>query len=265
MKNISEQLASLYFTTIILVVLILWFTWGILLAQSNRFAHEFDVMKSTLAPAWFSPTHGLSLLLKFWFVGLCVVMAVLAINLVFCSWVKILKIMRIRLIMHKLVMLIIHIVFGLVALGHFGSFFLGYRYENVKLYRGQSFVLKDGIILNLTNVHFVDNPHVLTKPPKELSSDQYHHNANFSKVTLSRNGEQLASGRIYFLKPLTYKNIQVTLKRFTPPKGINGDNHAVRKPGVKLVVSKNPVKFLVFFLFPIMIVGIGVYTIITWR
>jgi hypothetical protein len=74
MKKISEQLASLYFTTIILAVLIFWFTWGIFLAQSSRFGHEFDVMNSTLAPAWFSPTQGLPLLLKFWFVGLCVIM-----------------------------------------------------------------------------------------------------------------------------------------------------------------------------------------------
>jgi len=265
MKKISEQLASLYVTTIILVVLILWFAWGILLAQSNTLSHEFDVMNSTLAPAWFSRTQGLSLLMKLWFVGLCVEMAVLAINLVFCSWVKILKIIRIKLIMNKLVMLIIHIVFGVVALGHFGSFFLGYRYENVTLQQGQSFVLNDGYILSVKDVHFVDNPLVLEKSPKELSPEDYHHGDNFSEVALSRKGKQLTSGRIYFLRPLIYKNIQVTLKRFTPPKGKTGGNPALQKPGVKLVVSKNPVKCLVFFLFPVMIVGIGVYMIMTWR
>ena len=264
MKKISEQLASLYFTTIILIILTLWFTWGILLAQSNTFGHGFDVMNSTLVPAWFSRTQGLSLLLKLWFVGLCVVMAVLAINLVFCSWVTILKIIRIKLITHKLVMLIIHVVFGIVALGHFGSFFLGYRYDNVKLKQGQSFALKDGYILMVKDVHFVDNPLVLSKSPKELSPDEYHHDANFSEVTLSRNGKPATSGRIYFLRPLTYKGIQVTLKRFTPPKGINHSSHEVRKPGVKLVISKNPVQALVFVLFPAMIVGISVYTIMTW-
>lgn len=265
MRNISEQLASLYFTMIILAVLILWFTWGILLAQSNRFGHEFDVMKSTLAPAWFSPTQGISFLMKFWFVGLCAVMVILAINLVFCSWVKILKIIRIKLFKHKLLMLIIHMVFGVVALGHFGSFFLGYRYEDVTLHHGQSFSLKDGYILSVKNVHFVDNPQVLTKPPKELSPDQYHHKANYSEVTLSRNEKQLTSGCIYFLKPLTYKNIQVTLKKFMPPKGITGDHQVLGKPRVKLIVSKNPVKCLVLSLFPVMIIGIGVYTIMTWR
>jgi hypothetical protein len=223
------------------------------------------VMNSTLASAWFSRTQGLSMLLKFWFVGLCVVMAVLAINLVCCSWLKILKIIRIKLIMNKLVMLIIHIVFGVVALGHFGSFFLGYRYENVTLQQGKSFALKDGYILNLTNVHFVDNPLVLRKSPKELSPDEYHYDANFSEVTLSRDGKQVTSGQIYFLRPLIYKNIQVTLKRFTPPKGKTGGNPELQKPGVKLVVSKNPVKCLIFFLFPVMIVGIGVYMIMTWR
>jgi hypothetical protein len=265
MKKISEQLASLYFTTIILAVLIFWFTWGIFLAESKRFGHEFDVMKSTLASAWFSPTQGISPLMKFWFLGLCAVMVVLAINLVFCSWVKILKIIRIKLFKHKLLMLIIHMVFGVVALGHFGSFFLGYRYENVTLQNGQSFSLKDGYILTVKNVHFVDDPQTLTKPPKELSPDQYHHKVNYSEVTLSRNKKQLTSGRIYFLKPLRYKNIQVTLKRFIPPKGITGGHHKLGKPRVKLIVSKNPVKSLIFFLFPVMIIGIGVYSIMTWR
>jgi len=265
MKRISEPLASLYITTIILVVLILWFAWGILLAQSNTFEHEFYVMNSTLAPAWFSRTQGLSLLLKFWFVGLCLAMAVLAINLVFCSWVKILKIIRIKLIMNKLVMLIIHILFGVVALGHFGSFFLGYRYENITLQQGQSFALKDGYILSVKDVHFVDNPLVLEKSLKELGTEDYHHKDNFSEVELRRNGKPVSSGRIFFMRPLTYKNIQVTLKRFTPLKGNNVGNPALQKPGVKLVVSKNPVKSLVFFLFPVMIVGIGIYMIMTWR
>ncbi|MGD9333991.1 MAG: hypothetical protein PVJ50_03285 [Desulfobacterales bacterium] len=265
MKKVFEQLASLYFTTIILAVLILWFTWGILLAQSNTFEHEFYVMNSTLAFDWFLQTQGLSLLLKFWFVGLCMAMVVLAINLVFCSWVKILKIIRIKLVMNKLVMLIIHIIFGVVALGHFGSFFLGYRYENVTLQQGQSFALKDGYILSVEDVHFIDNPLVLKKSPKELGPEDYHYEDNFSEVALSRDGKQYTSGRIFFLRPLTYKNVQVTLKRFTPPKSITGGNHTVRKPGVKLVVSKNPVKCLVFFLFPVMIVGIGVYMIMTWR
>jgi hypothetical protein len=265
MKKVSEQLASLYFTTIILVVLILWFTWGILLAQSNPFEHEFYVMNSTLAADWFSRTQGLSLVMKFWFVGLCVSMAVLATNLVFCSWVKILKIIRIKLIMNKLVMLIIHIVFGVVALGHFGSFFLGYRYENITLQQGQSFSLKDGYILSVKDVHFIDNPLVLEKSPKELGPEDYHHKDNFSEVELTRNGKPVSSGRIFFLRPLTYKDIQVTLKRFTPPKGITGSNHALQKPAVKLVVSKNPAKFLVFSIFPLMIVGIGVYMIMTWR
>lgn len=265
MKKVSEQLASLYFTTIILVVLILWFTWGILLAQSNTFEHEFYVMNSTLAFDWFSGTQGLSPVLKFWFVGLCVAMAVLALNLVFCSWVKILKIIRIKLIINKLVMLIIHMVFGVVALGHFGSFFLGYRYENVTLQQGQSFALKDGYILSVKDVQFVDNPLVLENSFKELGPEDYHHKDNFSEVELRRNGKPLSCGRIFFLKPLTYKDIQVTLKRFTPPKGNNGGNPALQKPGVKLVVSKNPIKSLVFFLFPVMIVGIGVYMIMTWR
>lgn len=265
MKRFSKLLSSLQLTTIVLTVLVFWFTWGILLARQDRFGPGFELLNSALVPAWFLQLGSIHPLLKLWLAGLCLGMVVLAVNLVFCSWTRLLKIIRIKLIMPKVFMLIIHVVFGLVVIGHFGSFVLGYRYDGIKLQQGQSFALKDGYVLTVTDVHFVDNPEVLGKSPKELGPDEYHHDANFAEVALIRNRKQVARGRIYFLRPLICKGIQVTLKRFTPPVGIKGGNRTARKPGVKLVISKNPVRVAVFVLFPVMIAGMCVYTFMTWR
>jgi len=265
MKRIIEQLSSMHFTTVILAVLMLWFTWGIILAESDSFRQGFKVMNSSLVPVWFSQPGRLSFLLKLWFAGLCSVMVILGINLIFCSWTKILKIMRNKQARPRLVMLIIHVVFGLVALGHFGSFLLGYRYEDVKLREGQSFTLPTGYAVVVKDIHFKDDVKLLYQQPKERTPGAFHPEVNFCEVALTRNGSAVARGKAYFLKPFTWKDIQVTLKRFTPPKGMRTRDYKAQKPGVRLIISKNPVKLFVFILFPIMIAGIGTYMVMTWR
>jgi len=265
MKRLFDPLSSMHLTTVILAVLILWFTWGILLAESDTFQQGFRVMNTTLTPVWFSQPGKLSFLLKLWFTGLCTIMGVLGINLIFCSWTKILKLMKNRHARAKLIMLIIHVVFGLVALGHFGSFVLGYRYENVRLREGQSFPLSQGYEVAVTAVHFADDPALLQRPRKEWTAGSFHPQNNYGEVTLTHHGNSVASGRIFALHPLTHKDLQVTLKRFTLPEEIQKQGRGTQKPGVILIISKIPTKPYVFVLFPIMIAGIGIYMIMTWR
>jgi len=81
-------------------------------------------------------------------------MVILGINLVLRVWSKILKTMRKRQATSRFVMLVIHTAFGLVALGHFRSFLLGYRYENVRMRQGQAFTLPEGYALTVTDIHF---------------------------------------------------------------------------------------------------------------
>ncbi|GEM_PF-844243 len=265
MKRFFDQLSSMQFTTLILAVLMLWFAWGILLAESDTFRQGFNVMNGSLVPVWFSEPRRLPFLLKLWFVGLCSVMVILGVNLVFCSWTKIIKIMRNKQTASRFVMLIIHIVFGLVALGHFGSFLLGYRYENVKLGTNQSFTLPEGYVVTIKDIHFGDDPKLLYQRPKRRTPGAFHPEANFCEVALTQNGNPVARGKIYFLRPFTWKDIQVTLQRFTPPKGGGNRDRTSFNPDVRLIISRNPVKLLVFVLFPAMIAGIGIYMVMTWR
>jgi len=264
MKRLNEYLASMQFTIGILLILMFWLAWGILLAESTAFREGFNLMNSVLAPEWFSRPQGLSSLLKFWFVGLCGVMSVLGINLIFCSWTKILKLMRNRQAASRLVMLIIHVVFGLVALGHFGSFVLGYRYENVHLKEGQTFTLPEGHAVTVKAIHGGENP-VMFQSPRDQTAGTFDPEANYCEVALIYNGAEAAQGPAFFLKPFVYKDIQVTLKRFMSPKGKKHEKADGSKPVARLIVSRNPVKRVVFVLFPVMLAGIGLYLVMTWR
>ena len=264
MKRITEQLSSMQFTILILAILMLWFAWGILLAESDTFRQGFEVMNRSLAPDWFSQPDVLSFHLKCWFLGLCSIMVILGVNLVFCSWSRFLKIMGNKHSGSRLVMLIIHVVFGLVALGHFGSFILGYRYENVRLGLDRSFSLPEGYVVTVKDVHFEGDVKLLHQRPKGRGMGMFDPEQNYCEVALTQNGNLVSRGKARFLKPFVWKDIQVTLKGFTPHKGM-GRRDGASKPAVKLILSKNPVKGYVFVLFPVMIAGIIIYTVMTWR
>ncbi len=264
MKVLSEKLSSLAFTTVVLVALVFWLTWGILMAGSAAYVDRFGLMNSRLVRDWLLDPEGGSGLLKFWFAGLCFVVALLGVNLVFCSWKKILRIMRVKFSKSKLLMFAIHMVFGLVALGHFGSFMLGYRYERVLLGEGESFNFRGGYGLKVEQVHFVDNPAVLKQSPRYLRSGEFHYRRNFADIVLSRNGSEISRDRIYILKPARHQGVQITLSRFTPPKGMKGTGKE-GTPRVVFVVTKNPVLTAFLVTYVAMIAGMVIYLGITWR
>ncbi len=264
MKKFSEQLSSLHYTTWTLIVLFLWFCWGIVLASCENYYNGFRLMNSTLIRHWLlTPDNGF-FLLKCWFVGLCILVALLGVNLVFCSWNKILKFIRIRFNGPKLLMLLVHVIFGLVALGHFGGFMLGYKHDNVRLREGQSFSFQNDHEVKVAKIHFADDPVILKKSRRDLTRDEFHYRSNFAEFVMSREGREINRGRAYVLKPMRAGDIQVTLKRFTPSRA-RGSGKKGGKPGVVVVVSKNPVLGVFLFIYPLMIIGMAIYLVMTWK
>ncbi len=264
MNKISEKLSSLHYTSWNLVVLFLWFSWGIVLASLGSFYEGFRLMNSTLVRHWLAAPDTGCYLLKFWFVGLCILVAILGVNLVFCSWNKILRFIRVKINGPRLLMLVVHVIFGLVALGHFGGFMLGYKHDNVRLREGRSFSFQNGYEVKVAKIHFADDPVILKKPRRELTRDEFHYRSNFAEIVMSREGREIRKGRVYVLQPMRTKNIQVTLKRFTPPRA-RGNGKKGGKPGVAVAVSKNPILGVFLFIYPLMIIGIAIYLVMTWR
>jgi len=261
LNRVTERLSSLNFATWTLVVLLLWIIWGLGLALDKDFFNGFKEMNSILVRDWLvDPTQGL-LHLKVWFMGLCLVMVVMGVNLVFCSWNRILKIMRHRFKGATLFMLIVHIIFGLVALGHFGGFMLGYRYD-VPLEKNNGFQFKGNYELKVADIHFANDPEILKKSRREMLRSEFQYENNFAEVALYQGESLVLKDRIYLLNPLHYGNIQITMKRFLPPKG-NETSQGL--PGVMFAISCNPVLKIFLWIYPLMILGIAVHLIMTWR
>ena len=283
-KKLYKSLSSLHLTTWTLIILAFWFTWGILLADSEKFADGFNLMNSMLVRDWLIlPQKGL-FLLRFWFTGLCLIMVLLGVNLIFCTWTKFFKIIRKKFTGPRLFMLMVHILFGVVALGHLAGFMTGYRYEKIRLAKGEIFSFENGFKVKLNKIYFIDNPQVLKKARKEFTGKEFHYRLNYAEVTLSYQDKQLKTDRIYLLKPMQSHKIQITLNKFrliacsgkknnqkfdysqTHISDHNFDHELFdEKLGVILTVTKNPVMGIFMITYALMIIGIFIHMIITWH
>jgi hypothetical protein len=141
---------------------------------------------------------------------------------------------------------------------------LGYKHDNVRLREGRSFSFQGGHEVKVAKIHFEDDPVILKKSRRDLTRDEFHYRSNFAEIVMSREGREVNRGRAYVLKPMRSGDIQVTLKRFIPPRSRDGGKKG-GKPGVAVVVSRNPVLGVFLFIYPLMIIGMAIYLVMTWR
>jgi hypothetical protein len=266
LNKISERLASLHLTLWNLVIMLLWLGWGMVMAGSDAFTKDFQGMNNVLVREWLLSQQNSFSLLKIWFAGLFLLMALLGVNLIFCSWDKIFRIIRARFSRPKFLILIVHVIFGLVALGHLGGLMLGYKHNNIRLGEGKKFVFGDGYEIELTKVHFVNDHKALKKSSRYMTRDDFDYKKNFAGIVLKKNGKDVSRGNIYILDPMNYEDIQVTLRGFieSPEPGMKKDGAGLT-PWVTVAVSRNPVLKIFLILYPVMILGIFIHLILTWR
>ena len=266
MSSVSEKLASLHYAAWNLVILLLWFGWGLLMAGSDALTKDFEGMNNVLIRDWLLSGESNFPILKIWFIGLCLLMILMGINLIFCSWEKIFRIIRAKFNGPKLFMLIIHAIFGIVALCHLGGFMLGYEHNNIELGEGKTYTFEDGYEIEVAKINFIHDYKVLEKKRKYITKDDFDYKKNFAEIALNRNGKEVSRGKIFYLNPMVYKDIQVTLRSFmlSPEKG-GFEGGVDQKPWIILTVSRNPVLKIFLALYPIMIAGIFIYLLMTWQ
>lgn len=266
MSKVSEKLASMSLTVWTIVIMLLWLAWGMFMAGSSAYTKGFHGMNNVLVKDWFLSNQAGYTTLKLWFAGLCVLMVVLCVNLIFCSWEKIFRIMKAKFSGPKFFMLIVHTVFGFVALGHLGGLMLGYKHNNIQLGEGQRYGFEDGYEIELTKVLYINDHKTLKKSYRSITKDDFDYTKNFADITLRKDGRDISKDSIYILNPMRHKDIQVTLRGFIESPELNGsENDAGTTPWVTVTVSRNPVLKIYLILYPIMIAGIFIHLILTWR
>jgi hypothetical protein len=266
LSRVSEKLASMNLTVWNIAVMLLWLGWGMIMASSEAYKQGLQGMNNVLIREWLASGQTDSLTLKVWFIGLCIMMIILGVNLIFCSWEKIFRLLRAKFNGPKLFMLIVHAVFGFVALGHLGGLMLGYKHSNVKLGEGQKYSFEDGYEVEVSKVVYTNDHKALKKSSRYITKDDFDYRKNFAEIVLKKDGEEVSRGKIHILNPLSFKGVQVTLRGFTEsPESGNEKGSVSLTPWVTVNVSRNPVLTIYMILYPIMIAGIFIHMILTWR
>jgi hypothetical protein len=265
MNRAAEKLSSMYLTLWSLAFLIVWVGVGLYMAGSDAYIKDFRMMNNMHIREWLFSGRADTGFLKVWFVILCAAMTVMGINLIFCSWSKIFRIMRAKFSGRQFYMLIVHALFGFVALGHLGGLLMGFEYNNIKLGTGLIHTSEEGYEIKVKEVHFVGDVKALSKSKRDITRDELDYKKSYAEVSLSKDDELLKTGKISLLNPLRYNDIQVTLRSFILPENIKGDPGPDTSAWTMLTFSRNPALSMFLLVYPVMIAGIFIYLIITWR
>ena len=265
MRRVAERLGSMGLATTTIAALLIWLSWGLYLSARQDLSSDFQAMTETFLRDWIlSPLTGG--LLKWWFIGLCLLMVLLGVNLIFCTWLRIFKTLRARFSGPRLLMLIVHMIFGLVALGHLAGFMVGYRHEGLRLGEGEAFQTSDGYQVKIERIQFVADTAALSRSAMRGAPPDIRDESNYAEVSLGSGGHVLARARTQLMEPMRYRDIQITLRGFhrAAPSGSTSPPSSEALEAI-VVISKNPTLKVFLALYPHMIAGILGHLVLTWR
>ncbi|MBN2419128.1 MAG: hypothetical protein JXL81_07060 [Deltaproteobacteria bacterium] len=265
MSKVSEKFSSMYLTMWVLVFLLVWIGLGLYMAGTELYFKPFQMMNNMLIRDWLLSGKTGAGFLKTWFIILCAAIVVLGVNLIFCTWSKIFRIMRARFSGNQLFMLIVHAIFGFVAIGHLGGFMLGFEYNNIRLGKDIKQSVKEGYEIEVKDVHFVGDTKALAKSKRDLTRDDLDYKESYVDVSLLRDGVILKRQKVFLLDPMNYKDVHVTLRSFVLPENFKGEPGPDTEAWAMFTLSRNPALKMFLLIYPVMIAGIFIYLIMTWR
>lgn len=266
MSRIVKALASLYLTTWIMVTIILWLGWGAVMSECDVLEKSFKYMNSVLVSTWLLARDNDSHLLKFWFIVLCLLMCLLGVNLIFCVFDRIYRGIKAKLSAPGFCMLLVHALFGVVALLHLLGMTTGFKQSDISLGEGMSCNLENGYEIRVSRIVFDGNLDSLGKKYCEIRDEDFHYRSSYAEVVISQKGRELVNSNIYAINPLKHGTTRITLKGFIKPGGRSpGQKDAHQTPWVRMAVTTNPILGAFLAIYPLMIAGMGIYLILTWR
>jgi hypothetical protein len=133
------------------------------------------------------------------------------------------------------------------------------------LSEGKTYSFEDGYQIEVKSINFVSDYKVLEKT-KYITKDEFDYRKNYADIVLKKDGKEISSAGVFLLAPLEYKDIQVTLRNFIKsPESDDQQAGAGIKPWLVLTISRNPVLKIFLIIYPLMIAGIFIHLIMTWK
>lgn len=258
-----KKLASLNLTLCCLSAMIACLALGWAVSGLKAFRQGFNALNQGLVWDWLAA--GPDPLLAAWLAALCLASAALLVNLVAClidrlwPWLKGSRDPR------RILLFGVHLLVGLVMLGHGASMAVGFKADRLRLLPGQTVQLPRGYALRLEAVNFVDDPALLTldyrRARAAMTRQRFHRGQNQAQVSLLHHGQVEASGSLGMLRPLRHDQTIVALGGFI----LGDDGQTPPTIGVEAAVTHTPLNTAFLSAYLLMIAGFLGLTILGWR
>ncbi|MCB2191509.1 MAG: hypothetical protein KQI62_08090 [Deltaproteobacteria bacterium] len=259
-----ERLSSLKFTLVCLFALMIWLGLGVYMGQIRLLSSSFFDMNRMLildwllGPAWEQP------LAPLWFLGLCLGVGVMLLNLGCCTFTRLLPRLRAGNALKGWLLTLVHLVMLVVLVGHGAEMAMGHKQESLRMLPGQTLALPEGLVLSLESVHFVSDPSVINLPYRQArfawTRDKFKPAENWAEVVIRRGDQEVTRGTLHILDPMDIQGLRLTLAGFFSP-----ENEKPARVGVRLALVKNPLTALFFVAYGAWVVLYAALAVLTWR
>lgn len=259
-----ERLSSLKFTLASLSALMIWLGLGVFLGQPKLLAASFFDMNRMLildwllGPAWSQP------LAPLWFLGLCLGVGVMLLNLGACTLTRLLPRLRAGNALKGWLLTLVHLVMLAVLLGHGAEMAMGHKQEELRLLPGQTVALPGGLTLSLEAVRFVSDTSVINLPYRRArwvwTSTAFKLQDNWARVVMRRDGQVVSRGELRILEPMKTEGLRLTLAGF-----YSMESQKTARVGVRLALVQNPLTTLFFVAYGLWVVLYAALAVVTWR
>jgi hypothetical protein len=286
MKKLIKFLGSLEFTAILMLALAIWFTLGAILSVSSQYGNTMRRLNDQLvldslfgivvpsAPVW-SPMFSLANIEQgkmsgfpmavgtviHWLWGAVAISFLIGINLILATKDWLMEFLRRKFNYRKVMLLLMHLLFGIVLLGHLVSAVSGFKLNGFPLKPGLHAELSDGYRLNIDRVSPESeerNGQSGKHEPEWYSTDGFTFSKSKVFFTLFKDGAPVFKGVTSDFEPACFDGFQFTVTPFSFRSQVSHDFIA-QGVGEKLTVSKNPGTAIMVIFQPIWIIIVSLY------
>ncbi|MDX9786082.1 MAG: hypothetical protein RBT11_04885 [Desulfobacterales bacterium] len=258
-----KKLASVTWTFWSLIFLFGLLSLGVALTFIKPYSKSIRLISEQLPLDWLLKFHGNDGVVLVWFLLTCLIGGVLFINLLCCTGLRLVAVLKNKKMPRQWLFIVLHGMFAVVMLCHGLAMVMGCKHSNIRLWPGEHRAFEGGYAVALSHVEFKDQMDMLKADYQArrslMTRKSFHPEKNYAFITFTQNEELIVSGAISMLNPLVTNGKRVTLTDFLY------DEAKAAPVGISLVIVESPLTAVFFMSYIFLILSLTGFVIYTWK
>ena len=293
MRKLIRLLGSLELTLILMVLVSIWFALGAVLAVSSQYGNTVRLLNDQLVwkslfelphqggKIWSSSFNWIQIYremlawlpspdstVRHWLWGALVLAFLLGVNLILGTWAWVVDFFRRRLDFRRFLLLTMHVLFGVVLVGHLVSAVVGVKaVGEVPVRVGERIEFLNRYALEVEKVEsdrIGERPKGGGSAKVWLTPDHYVRQPLLVSYTLYDDGRPVHSGQVGTFQSDEFEGLRISLLPFSFRSEVSSD-FVGRGVGPQIAVSRNPGIPIMLIFQPLWILVLLIYVLTTLR